>query len=745
MRGVVRFLWLVLFSGSASPSFAADPITINVPAEHRYVTVVVDDAKGVRVRNLVSMGAVTNGTLKVAWDGKDEDGRAVPPGQYRVRGLSLPGLRAHFAYAWYNPGNPPWPGYPGSGWAGDHSQPSGIAASSNGWRVVITSPSAEGGDPILALNDDLQKVFAYKIGWAGSPCIAVADGAAWLAIGGTKLTRLELGTGHVRPWPTPDDDVPEIILPAPAHRLAVGPEHVAICTETAQLVLLDKLTGHVVREEPLPAKCAVAYDAAGRLFVAARESLPSVAKLGAVTFDAQGRLFVMDDGPDQQIKVFDKGQLVRAVGARGGQKGLAYNRLAVRAVDALAVDAQGWLWVVENTHPCRLSVWDETGALVREFIGNAHYGANNMALHEQDPTVGVAYNVLFQIDPAQPQTYRPTGWLNAGRKPGSPFFLWGEAPSMPNWFTRGSLFRRGQHEYYLEPYQGHTVLYRRRNGEYRPVMALVTNFPGRPPVLDRPHDPPGTFYVWSDLNEDELVQDAEVQTFPPEGGYHPVTGWVSHLSSDFTLYTKTSALTPSRFTTSGVPVYDMQRVQRLTADCPNGQGPHTRVGKHLVRTDDGVELFSGWRVFTDLAGRVVAKYKTQGLGVQGSHLHGVLPPGQPLGELFISGIADYGAPLGTVFATHGNRGQAFFWTEDGLFISSLFKDHRDHPKPYGDRLVPGADWTDATMGVEVFGGWFGRQSDGKTRYLFGHTVALVVEVTGLEDVRRFETGRILIP
>jgi len=45
---------------------------------------------------------------------------------------------------------------------------------------------------------------------------------------------------------------------------------------------------------------------------------------------------------------------------------------------------------------------------------------------------------------------------------------------------------------------------------------------------------------------------------------------------------------------------------------------------------------------------------------------------------------------------------------------------------------------------EPFSGWFGKQNDGRVRYLFGRNAALVVEITGLDQIRRFTAGKVVI-
>ena len=72
-----------------TPWAGAVPIRVVVPAgadtlAARAVTVAVADRAGRRVRGL-SEGPLPRGRYLLGWDGKDDDGRAVPTGHYRVR------------------------------------------------------------------------------------------------------------------------------------------------------------------------------------------------------------------------------------------------------------------------------------------------------------------------------------------------------------------------------------------------------------------------------------------------------------------------------------------------------------------------------------------------------------------------------------------------------------------------------------------------------------------------------------
>ena len=99
------------------------------------VTVVIDDATGKRVRNLISETRLPAGRHRLSWDGFDdgvygEGGmltrHRVAPGKYTARGLIHDGLKTSYEFTPYSGGNPPWQTRDNlGGWLADHSSPLG--------------------------------------------------------------------------------------------------------------------------------------------------------------------------------------------------------------------------------------------------------------------------------------------------------------------------------------------------------------------------------------------------------------------------------------------------------------------------------------------------------------------------------------------------------------------------------------------------------------------------------------------
>ena len=107
------------------------------------VTLVVDDAQGNRVRNLIAETPFAAGKHVVEWDGLDDhvpvqvhaqpvfrfEGEPVPPGRYVVRGLVRDPVQLRYDMPFYTAGNPPWDTIDGrGGWLSDFGPALAVAS-----------------------------------------------------------------------------------------------------------------------------------------------------------------------------------------------------------------------------------------------------------------------------------------------------------------------------------------------------------------------------------------------------------------------------------------------------------------------------------------------------------------------------------------------------------------------------------------------------------------------------------------
>src|ERR1700730_18746995 len=147
-----------------------------------FVTLVLEDKDGNRLKNLVFDHPVKTGDNVIYWDGSSMTGIAAP-GTYMVRGIFHEGITPHLEYSIYSPGRPPWPTADGTGaWLADHTAPASALFLPRGspWPakdakpiVLLGADSAEAGNALMWVNLDGLKVGGTKIrGWNGGIALA---------------------------------------------------------------------------------------------------------------------------------------------------------------------------------------------------------------------------------------------------------------------------------------------------------------------------------------------------------------------------------------------------------------------------------------------------------------------------------------------------------------------------------------------------------------------------------------------
>jgi hypothetical protein len=789
-----KFKWQDVAADRVRPVRAA----ITVPPGHKFVTVVVDDAQGRRVRNLLdAVEAVKLGVdptknepqrVVIEWNGMDDEGRPMPDGEYRIRGCSHPGMKLLYDYSFLNPGTPPWEHYLNSGWGGDHGFPHAIAClrghKGGKWRVAIGGTIGEGGNPGFILGADDRKVHAFSRGWAGPKAMAAADGQLWVALwSGKDVLRMDYHTGKQIPFRTAKGSKAALTFEADVWAIAVGKQRVAVrqCDDKdaskERLIVFDRETGENRRELKLASamrRNGLVMRLDGQTLLIATDDgllslntsdasaqpvplkLEGLEKPGPLATDAEGRLYVFDRGGDYQVKVYDQqDKLLRAIGTQGGQADrLEFDEAALHGVEAISVDDEGQLWVAENGDQDtpkgrgfvrRIAVWDGAGKFVKDFVGTTWYAANNTCLHQQDPSLALGYGVIYKLQPREKPSYRPWRYLTRRQPDDAPLWHWTGAP----WTLFGSvrMFRSDvsgtMREYVLQA-NGFPILFQAdESGEYRPILAIGSHEHSKAFPVEK--DEPKALFLWTDLNADARPQLEEFQRLPGTT-YKADVGVGYPPPQSLTWFIEGLQLKPQRFTQAGVPVYDVPAARRL----PIPQH-YVQVGENLMASlggtvnspRDGI-FGAGHHLFATLAGEPVARYRQNWPAVHASwsSTPGYTPgqTGRSIGEVHFAGVVDSRSEVGSVIALQGNYGQSFVWSEDGVFVTPLFKDSRQNPKGYGAKEERGADWTDVTMYGECFGGMWCRQDDGQVRYLFGRNACHVVRVEGLEAIKRFDAG-----
>ncbi len=303
------------------------PIHFTLPAAG-YVTLVIDDASGKRVRNLVSETHFPAGANIAWWDGADDLGRdvdaarhglyhipeqSVGPGEYTAHGLFHEGINLRYEMSVYNGGNPPWETADTSGgWLTNHTPPRSIlfvpgAKSPTAQPLVyIGSPVAEGGAGLAWVGLDGRKVGGRGwVGgtWTGAPCLARDDGpnampevfayvgASWRTESGSEADREKYGElrltaltakgdkpvlKHRFIRSTKDDGNPpgDTRFLEQLGGIAVR-DGLLVCalTRNDSLLFVDARGGKVIGEAAVTSPRGLAFDAEGRLLVLSESKL----------------------------------------------------------------------------------------------------------------------------------------------------------------------------------------------------------------------------------------------------------------------------------------------------------------------------------------------------------------------------------------------------------------------------------------------------------------------------------------
>jgi hypothetical protein len=421
------------------------PIRFHLKARSR-VSVVIDDERGNRVRNLLAEKLLPAGDHTVSWDGYDDGSRngkgdltrhRVPAGTYRLRGLTHDGVRMFYEMSAYNPGKPPWATKDRSGgWLADHSPPAdvlylpqGVAAPNRKEqaRFLVCSTSAEAGDEFVWLDANGRRLDGINDGFWGGTHLARDRGAhlapsyyAYVFESGQRDA--DNFTLEVRGFKTAGGRLESLIKYPRPRSLRTFKENEAYgfdglgvhngrlvfaITMLNKLVFADVRQKKVLGEVGLASPRAPVFDRQGRLYVLSEGKVkrfrvaPDRARLDGeqtvvgrgleephrLTLDDQDNLYVSDWGKAHQVKVFDpKGQLLRTIGKPGGPQLGLYNEQRMSRPCGVAVDAKGRLWVAEGElAPKRLSLWRGDGSFLKAFYGPMKY-AGGGALDLRDKT-----------------------------------------------------------------------------------------------------------------------------------------------------------------------------------------------------------------------------------------------------------------------------------------------------------------------------------------------------------------------
>ena len=756
-------------------------------------TIVIDDAQGNRVRNLLAGVPMAKGAHEVEWDGLDEAGNVVAPASYAWRAISHPGITPEYLFSFCNDGQPPW--RTGSGrdmWGPDHTCLTQAAAGDK-WTFLAGS-CAESGYAIVAVDETGTKRMHYNpVGGTGlgKVCLASAgkylyaahDGLAWgeridqskpdwKAQHRLTVTRFDVESGRVAEWPGRGRFVtvstvefgPGSVRPKwegmnlGGMAILDGKLYVS-CTAFGSLLVLNADNCEKAGEIKLDAPGALATGKAA-IFAASKSGIvkldpatgaanPVIAEGAAspagIAVDAAGKLYVSDTKTNT-VKVFDpSGKPLSQIGKLGGGYEGAYDAGRLVNPRGLAVAPNGWLWVTEERfNPKRATAWDlRTGKLVKEKFGPTAYGASGGGFDFADHTRWIGQGAAWELD------YKSKSAACRGILAKSGGHVGGYYNSAGYEYVRegGRVFVIG--------FGGvATISEFRRDGSLRdlafagsthrfcfacnwkPPAAFVEAFNAAYPDKKGKHADKGPGVLWVDRNGDGLCQPEEFD-FSTNCDNFAGAYW-GHLVRDLTIRVPVTAkgrrllvtLKPDGFNDCGAPRYP-----RLNNACSAG----VPIDLESNELETAVDRFGNLICNSDPRmksfspdGKLLWTYPNRWSNVHGSHAAPLPEIGMMQGALYFLGMTPFDDKA-DVFMMNGNHGRFFVITSDGFYLDEIFKDVR-----------MGATADAYLIGGECFGGFFSKsEKDGNYYLQSGHTDYRIFRIDGIGQARR-SAGRVAV-
>lgn len=754
--------------------------------EDSYVTMVVNDKNGKRVKNLVANVKREKGKQIEYWDGTDENGKIITPGEYTISGIYRRELGLKYLFSVYWSGKTPWllPDRTG-GWLSDHCAPRSITIVKD--KIFIGALDAESGHGLMALDMNGNKLWGTQsLNLAGATYLTTDGNKVYVGSKGGALgyQNLSMVITELDPDTYNFNRLIQLKEDPGLSGIAVLDNELYLSYEKSNCIVaydIEKL-----RKNPNdPDKAIInkiAIDQPGKIFICKDKKLfilrgkdkkdvivkdlisqseKTIIKdnledpVSIFVDENSEEIYISDWGESHQIKVFDfSGNLIRVIGKKGERKAGKYDPLKISRPKEVAIDKYGRLWVCEeDLQPKRISVWDaKTGKFIKEYIGGPEYGGGPMWLDPKHETKAYYKGMEFKLD-WEKGTYKLERiYYRFGDKEHGHIFPY--YPDRPLYYKNRKfmVYDFGIHTGY--------ILICEDNGEYvKPICV----FGSGSWVVHRKHAPKAKQFVeilrmagenkdikdigkfnfsWSDKNGDGLIQYEEVM-FYNAPIYNNQTCLLSmywgslmneeDLSIAMTGGGKLWYIKPSLWTESNAPFYDLSKA-KLMGEVSGQSGIVLKNGRVII---SGIPRISG----LNKDGEIEWTYPTYPFGraAPGPQKAPTPSPKEEdkiLGPLRVIGKGEL-ENIGEFFAINGNNGQIYLISEDGLFFAKLFNDRRGAPT-WGifDLPVRGMDVSRITLGEECFGPTLNQIGD-EFYIICGHHHTSIVKVEGLESIKKF--------
>ena len=416
-----------------------------------------------------------------------------------------------------------------------------------------------------------------------------------------------------------------------------------------------------------------------------------------LAFDAEGNVYVSENGDANQVRVFTReGRFVRAIGSRGKIASGPYRENKMRAPHGMTVDGMGRLWVAENFNlPKRCSLWSREGKLLKTWFGAPKYGCGGtIDAHNPNRWYYAEGNGMmeFALDWRKGESRLLNVLAYSGDFGFSPPGGYGGWGGFPERATYHEGRRYLNNSYNNNPIAGPSTMSMYTDcgeGRMRPCVSMgdarnwldVLKKDEYSSCWPDPSRRESGFYVWCDRNDDGRMDAAELKIYP-HGGGSPIVQ--DDMSVTVLHDGKAKRLLPQWVAGRAAPLYDLDRAEVVCDKIewsPSDGGNYVLTeGSSLFAMANSAAPFSAH----SLAGGSKDKGATWSMpsywpGLHASHSAPVpQKPGELIGTVRVMGplMRPKGALTESVWMMSGNTGSVYAFTQDGLFITSIFGDER---------------------------------------------------------------------
>ncbi|MBC2601728.1 FlgD immunoglobulin-like domain containing protein [Puniceicoccus vermicola] len=690
------------------------------------VTIAIDNANGERVRNLFGQFPREAGENTDFWDGLDDQGNPVAPGEYTVTIVDHEPFELQILNSVYNAATPPWPTDTGHKiWGSNHGYPT--TAATRGDTILLGFTGTEGSSGLMNITSDgliqwndsyelidvtLDEKYAYAF-----------SRDSWIKQ--TVIRRYNLETGDLVLFEN-DDKSPNSVLPIENEEvkdgtIAVIGDQVFVFIRGNSFYRLDASTGALEGQFEAPGLIAVddrngvlrGLFEDGSIRVLNEEGKPTEVVFQSdklqdpvrFALSQDGSTYAISDQATNQVFLFNpQGDLVQTIGspyeAKDGKRpaGEFVQEDLIRPL-GLDFDSDGNLWLAEASGTCRrITHWTPDGELIAQFWGAADYGAMAGFPLTYDSNRFIAHGVEFQLDPDPDIENRPTQE--------QPLFF---HPALAK--TRGLVYEFNGYEYAVSVpgynKQRYVIIAKRNDeGVFTPVVRI--DYPsGRGDDRE-----PGK--IWTDLNENGEQDPGEVVEGFEARLHYWSNGW---MRPDMTFITPDQQVfRVQEFTEGGVPVYDLNQPE-IPENHFDPDFRSSRSGTIVMDLEGNLSDGINYSTVDGKTGSYPNPY--------GRHDAPAASRGLLIAPFRTNGVVEDVPEVGSVTAIGGDRGEWFLMTMDGLFLSNLFQDIK------GDVTLD-----ETYLGGESFGGFIWRDENDRILLQPGGSSYRIMELLGSETIEK---------